>query len=172
MRPLTVSAVIDAPRERLFDYLVDVANHAEFTDHFLKDFRLERLASRGVGASASFRVEAAAARLPLARPLFGLWGEIVITSVEPPYRIWIDGHAGRLGRVALAIEYRLVLDGDDMTKVELTFASEPAKRSDALREALGARPWLRAKLRTALRRVRSILEEGEPSAHAVRVAAG
>ena len=45
MRPIAVSRTIDAPRERVFDYLSDIANHAEFSDHYLSDFRLERLDS-------------------------------------------------------------------------------------------------------------------------------
>jgi uncharacterized protein YndB with AHSA1/START domain len=40
MRRITCSVTIDAPRERVFDYLSDIANHAEFSDHYLKDFRL------------------------------------------------------------------------------------------------------------------------------------
>ena len=51
VRPLTVTCVIDRPRERVFDYLADIANHAEFTDHFMREFRLERLPSRGRGAA-------------------------------------------------------------------------------------------------------------------------
>ena len=51
--PIAVSRTIDAPRERVFEYLSNIANHAEFSDHYLHDFRLERLDSSGLGASAS-----------------------------------------------------------------------------------------------------------------------
>ena len=40
------------PREEVFAYLADVANHPEFTDHFLKDWRLTREDSEGRGAGA------------------------------------------------------------------------------------------------------------------------
>ena len=42
MDPLTVSVTIARPREEVFEYLADIANHAEFTDHFLKDWHLTR----------------------------------------------------------------------------------------------------------------------------------
>jgi hypothetical protein len=59
-----------------------------------------------------------------------------------------------------------------MSHLELTFSSDPAAPGDRLREALGARPWLRRQWRKALGRLKQVLEEGEPSEHAVRVAAG
>jgi hypothetical protein len=34
VEPVTVSVVIDRPREEVFAYLVDIANHPEFTDHY------------------------------------------------------------------------------------------------------------------------------------------
>jgi uncharacterized protein YndB with AHSA1/START domain len=163
MRPTTVSRTIDAPREQVFDYLTDIANHAEFTDHFLEDFRLERLDSRGVGAAAAFKIGC---------PLGPVWAEMVMTETERPYRIALEGQTGRIGRVRVDVAYTLTLYGQAMTRVELTFSSEPATRIDALRELLGGRPWLRRQCREALRRLRVVIEEGEPSAHAVRVAAG
>jgi uncharacterized protein YndB with AHSA1/START domain len=172
MRAVTVTTTIDAPREVVFDYLADIANHAEFTDHFLKDFRLERLDSRGVGAAASFRVESALARLPLARPLASLWGELAFTEMERPYRIVSEGRAGRIGRIKLTGVYTLIPHDHGMTKVEFTFSSESHKRADRLRELIGGRLWLRLMLARALRRLKFILERGEPSVARVRVAPG
>jgi uncharacterized protein YndB with AHSA1/START domain len=162
MRPVTVTATIDAPRERVFDYLADVANHAEFSDHYLKDFRLDRLESRGLGAAASFRIGSRGAR----------WGEIVITELERPYRIQLDGQAGRRGRIKTSASYTLTPHGHDMTKVEYTVSTEPATRLDSLREALGCRSSAKRKSRRALKRMARLLEEGSASSHAVRAAAG
>jgi uncharacterized protein YndB with AHSA1/START domain len=160
MRPFTVGITIDAPRERVFDYLADIANHAEFSDHYLKDFRLERLESRGVGAAAAFRIS------------FGssLWGEVVITELEPPYRIVLEGQTGRLGRVKTRAVYTLT--GRGMTEVEYELSSTPATKADQLREALGGRTWLKLQSRRALRRLSRVLEEDRPAAHAAGVAAG
>jgi uncharacterized protein YndB with AHSA1/START domain len=163
MRPITVSRTVDAPRESVFGYLSDIANHSEFSDHYLHDFRLERLDSSGVGASASFRLD-----FPLGRQ----WGDAAITLLEPPHRVVLEGRAGRIGRVRTRAEYRLTAADHDMTRVEYTFETEPGTSLDRLKEALGLRGWLRRAARRALRRMAQVLEEGEPSAAAVRPAAG
>ena len=45
--PVDAAITIDRPREEVFDYLADIANHPEFTDHYLKDWRLTRVDSYG-----------------------------------------------------------------------------------------------------------------------------
>src|SRR4029077_18538519 len=50
--PVTVSPVLSPPREQVFDYLADIANHSEFTDHYLVDWHLTRIDSVGLGAGA------------------------------------------------------------------------------------------------------------------------
>jgi uncharacterized protein YndB with AHSA1/START domain len=162
MRPFSSSVTIDAPREQVFDYLADIANHIEFSDHYLKDFRLERLDSSGVGAAASFRIA------------FGssLWGEIVIAELERPYRIVLEGQTGRIGRVKTRAVYTLTPHGQDMTQLEYEVSSTPGTRTDELRTALGGRAWLKLQSRKALRRLARVLEEGRPRTHATRVASG
>lgn len=161
MRPVTVSVTIDAPREEVFVYLSDVANHVEFWDHYLKEFRLERLESRGIGASVSFRLGRRSQ-----------WGEAVVTALEPPHRIEMAGHIGRLGRVGLSAVYTLTPSGHRMTTVEYTVSTTPATPVDKLREAFGMRARLRLRSRRALRRLAALLEGGSATAHAARVAAG
>jgi uncharacterized protein YndB with AHSA1/START domain len=162
MRPFTCSVTIDSPRERVFDYLEDIANHVEFSDHYLKDFRLERVESRGVGAAARFRIA------------FGksLWGEIGITELQRPHRIALEGEAGRLGRVRLHASYTLTPFAQNMTRVEYTLSTTPASRRAELRLVLGGRAWLIWQSRRALRRLAQVLEEGSPRAHAAGVAPG
>ncbi len=74
MHPLTVSIVVSAPREQVFEYLQDIANHAEFTDHYMVDWHLTRIDSVGEGAGARFRVKA-----PFSR--FG-WADVTFSEVE------------------------------------------------------------------------------------------
>jgi uncharacterized protein YndB with AHSA1/START domain len=162
MRPIRVGITIDAPRERVFDYLSDIANHVEFSDHYLKEIRLERQVSRGVGAAMRFKVAFGGA----------LWGDIAISALEPPHRIVLDGQTGRLGRVQVHAEYNLTLHGRDRTRADYEVSTTPATKTDQLREALGGRAWLKWQSQKALRRLARVLEEGEPSSHAVRVAAG
>jgi uncharacterized protein YndB with AHSA1/START domain len=168
MRQTAVTNVIDAPRELVFDYLADIANHAEFTDHFVKDFRLERLESRGVGAAARFRLTS-----PVLSPLgLDVWTELVVAELERPHRIQLNGRAGRIGRVAVDVVYRLTLEDPGMTRVDLVLTSNPTAAPDRLREMLGGRLWLTFQCRRALKRLKLILEQGQPSTHAVGVAAG
>jgi uncharacterized protein YndB with AHSA1/START domain len=160
--PVTLDVTIDRPREEVFDYLADVANHIEFSDHYLQDFRLERLQSNGVGAAASFKLA------------FGssLWGEIVIAELERPYRIVLEGQTGRIGRVKTRAVYTLTPSGNDMTRLDYQVSSSAGTRTDELRAVLGGRAWLKLQSRRALRRLAKLLEEGQPTAHAARVAAG
>src|SRR5437763_195696 len=76
---------------RGLDYLADIANHAEFTDHFLQDWHLTRIDSVGRGAGARFRVVA-----PLNR--FG-WAEVTFAEVERPHRIVEVGRSGKGNRI-------------------------------------------------------------------------
>jgi uncharacterized protein YndB with AHSA1/START domain len=163
MRTITVTRTIDAPREQVFGYLSDIANHAEFSDHYLHDFRLERLQSKGVGASASYRLD-----FPLGRQ----WGDAVITGLEAPHRVVLEGSTGRIGRTRTRAEFRLTPSDHGMTRVEYRFETEPGTPFDRLKESLGLRGWLRRAARRALGRLAHVLEDGQPSAGAVRPAAG
>ena len=42
MDPFVTDTTIARPREEVYEYLADIANHAEFSDHFRKDWRLTR----------------------------------------------------------------------------------------------------------------------------------
>jgi uncharacterized protein YndB with AHSA1/START domain len=163
MRPIMVSRTVDVPRERVFAYLTDIANHAEFSDHYLSDFRLERLDSTGLGASASWRMD-----FPLGR----VWGDAAITELDPPHRIVLEGRSGRIGRIPTRADYRLVPVEHGMTRVEYRYETSPRNSLDRFKEALGMRSWVRWKAHTALGRMARVLEDGVPSAHAVRPAAG
>ena len=50
MGPISVKTLIDAPRERVYEFLCDLANRPSFTDHFVSEFRLERLESSPAGS--------------------------------------------------------------------------------------------------------------------------
>ena len=153
MDPFTVTATVARPREEVFEYLADIANHAEFTDHFLKDFRLTREQSYGRGAGARYRVNMPLNRFP--------WADTTIVEFDPPYRLVEQGRAGKYNRIKVSTEYRLLEGPGDTTRVELTSETEPALVTDRLLEKLGARGWLRRQNRRALRRLQAILEDNE-----------
>jgi len=164
MRPLKASVTIHAPRERVFEYLQDIANHPEFTDHFLVDWRLTRESSVGAGAGARFRVKAPANRFA--------WGDVTFAEVVPPRRIVEVGSGGKTNRVKTLGIYDLVDGPGGTTKVSYSFQSTPATISDRISEALGGRWWLERQQRRALRRLRGVLEEDRSGARGGSAADG
>ena len=165
MDPVVVSVSVARPREEVFAYLADLANHAEFTDHYLTDWHLTREDSYGRGAGARFRV-----KMPFNR--FN-WGDITFIEVDPPYRIVEAGRGGKFNRVRTLGTWTLTPGPGDTTRVEFANETEPATRVDRLLESLGARSWLRRQNRRALRHLRSILEgEAEERGKRPTVAAG
>jgi uncharacterized protein YndB with AHSA1/START domain len=160
--PITVSVTIARPREEVFEYLADIANHAEFTDHYLKDWHLTREESYGRGAGARFRVAAPGNRFP--------WADTTFVEVDPPYRIVEAGRGGKYNRNKVTGVYTLAPGPGATTRVEFTNEFEPALLSDRILSKLGVRSWLKRKNRKALRRLRSILEEGEGRGKRVTVA--
>jgi uncharacterized protein YndB with AHSA1/START domain len=153
VHPVTVSVTIARPREEVFEYLADIANHAEFTDHYLRDWHLTREDSYGRGAGARFRLAAPGNR-------FG-WGDTTFVDVDPPYRIVEAGRGGKYNRIRFTGVYTLTPGPGGTTRVEFTNEAEPALLSDKIMEKLGVRSWLKRKNRKAMRRLRAILEEGE-----------
>lgn len=164
MDPVSASVTIARPREEVFEYLADVANHAEFCDHYLVDWRLTREDSYGRGAGARFRV-----RMPLNRFSYA---DVVLAEVDRPRLIVETGRTGKFNRIRTLGTYELEPVGAASTRVTFTFESDPVTLSDRLGEALGARGWLRRRTGRALRRLRSILEEDRGRGARATVAAG
>jgi uncharacterized protein YndB with AHSA1/START domain len=162
--PFTVSVTIARPREEVFEYLADIANHAEFTDHYLKDWHLTREDSYGRGAGARFRLAAPGNRFP--------WGDTSFVEVEAPYRIVESGTGGKFNRIKVIGIYTLTPGASGTTRVEFTNEIEPATFADRLMESFGARAWLRRKNAKAMRRLRAILEDGEQRGKRATVASG
>jgi uncharacterized protein YndB with AHSA1/START domain len=151
--PFTVSATISKPRELVYEYLADISNHAEFSDHYLVDWHLTRVDPYGPGAGARFRIKA-----PLQR--FS-WADVTFVEMQPPYRIVEHGRGGKFNRIRMVGTYTLTPNaGNTTTKVEYTLETVPVMLSDRLMELLGGRAWTRRKAAKAMRRLRSILEEG------------
>jgi uncharacterized protein YndB with AHSA1/START domain len=164
MDPVTVSIVVDRPREQVFDYLQDIANHPEFTDHYLLDWHLTRIDSVGRGAGASFRVKAPGARFA--------WGDVTFVEVDRPRRIVEVGRTGKGNRVRTLGVYELAPGPSGTTRVQFTIETEPATLSDRLLEGFGGRGWMHRQSSRAMRRLRTILESDVGRGHRVTVAGG
>jgi uncharacterized protein YndB with AHSA1/START domain len=162
--PVSVSILVSAPREKVFDYLQDIANHSEFTDHYLVDWRLTRIDSVGRGAGARFRIKAPGNRFS--------WADVTFAEVDPPYRIVEVGRTGKNNRIRMLGVYELAPATAGATRVRFTLETVPVTLSDRLMERLGARRWIKRKSEHAMRRLRSILERGEDRGRRVTVASG
>jgi hypothetical protein len=159
--PISVSTPIDAPREPVFDFLVDLANRPAILGDFVSEYRLQRLDSAGVGAAARFRITES-----------GLWMESVIEEADRPHRIAERGRAGRLGRIAIATVWELTVDEGEGCVARLTYWTEPPSRSERAIEKLTATErFYRHQWSRALGRLKQVIESGE-RVERVRVAGG
>ncbi len=162
MEPITVETTISRPREEVFEYLADIANHAEFSDHYLVDWHLLRVESYGLGAGARFRIDA-----PLTR--FG-WADMTFSEVQPPFKIVERGRGGKYNRIRMVGTYELTPNaGNTATKVEFTYETEPVFPSDKLLDTIN-RGWTRRHMNKAMRRLRTILEQGRGRGKRVSIA--
>jgi uncharacterized protein YndB with AHSA1/START domain len=165
MEPVTLTTTIAKPREEVFEYLADVANHEEFSDHCMVDWHLTREDSYGRGAGARFRVKSRFDRFS--------YGDITLTELTPPQRIVATGRAGRFNRNRTLTTWTLEEDGAGRTKVTFETQSTPALKSDELMEKLlRVRAAATRCHQRALDRLRSILESGDGRGGRTTVAGG
>src|SRR5947207_4133159 len=111
MLSVTAQASISAPREELYDYIVDLALRPAWCDHYLKDYRLVSPRSRGIGAGARYLIDA---------PMCGLYMETTIIEAESPRRIVERAHGGRNLRTKGGVSWVLTRAGAGVTRVEMT----------------------------------------------------
>jgi uncharacterized protein YndB with AHSA1/START domain len=149
--PVTLTVNIDRPREEVFAYLADVANHQEFTDHYLKSWRLTREDSAGRGAGARYRQGGRFDR-------FGYY-DLSLAELDPPHRIVAVGRGGKYNRIKTFHQWTLEPTSSG-TRLEYVYETEPPLRTDRFIEAASRRRgWFRRNASRGLRRLRSILEE-------------
>jgi uncharacterized protein YndB with AHSA1/START domain len=161
--PLSVEVIIARPREEVFAYLADIANHAEFTDHYMVDWHLTREDTVGVGAGARYKIKAPFGRFA--------WGDSTFVEFEPPRRIVEAGRTGKFNRTQTLGVYELEPGAGGSTRVRFTLETRPKTLSDRLMEPLG-RGWLKRKTGKAMRRLRSILEEDYGRGRRATIAGG
>ncbi len=160
MGPVMAEITIDAPRERVFATVADLALRPAFCDHFMTQFRLQRIDSRGVGAAARFHVAA---------PRFPIWMETVIVEVEAPHMVLERGRGARIDRLPIGTAWELIESSGSMTEVRVSFWTEPGHPLDAIKDKLGSSGWYGRQWRRALTRLRD-LHEGDIAIEALQVA--
>ena len=152
MDPVTENVTIGRPREEVFDYLADIANLPEFSDHYMDQFRLTRIDSVGQGAGARFHLDAPFARFS--------WGDMTYVEVDRPYRIVALGRGGKFNRNRTTTIWTLDPAPGGGTELEVMTETEPALPTDKFIEGVtGYRGWMKRNVRKSVRRLQSILEE-------------
>lgn len=149
MRPVRAHVTISAPREQVYDLVVDLAARVAWCDHYQRDFNLTRPRSAGTGAGARFHVKA---------PGFHTWVEESVVEAGRPREIREKLRLSRLGRTPGFLEFTFEPLGN-ATRVDLVLWTEPATRLDAFKESFGARRWLKRQVKVSLSRLRKIFEE-------------
>jgi uncharacterized protein YndB with AHSA1/START domain len=146
--PISLTISIDAPRERVFDFICDLGVRQSWIDHFASDFRLARISASGEGAAARFRVDA---------PAGVRYMETVIAEADRPFRIVEHGRGGRLDHIPIRTVWEL--EEGQTTTVTLTFWTSPPSVFDRVRE-LGRSGWWKRRWSKALRRMQELIESG------------
>ena len=126
--PVTAHVTIDRPREEVFDYLADIANHPEFSDHYLKDWRLTRVESVGRGRRRPLQDRRRARPLRLGRHDLHR-GRARRTGSSP------RAAAGKFNRNKTYSDVDARRRPSGGTSVEFTTETEPALPTDKLMEA-------------------------------------
>ena len=152
MDPVSVSIVVSAPREQVFDYLQDIANHPEFTDHYLVDWHLTRMDSVGRGAGARFRVKAPGNRFS--------WADVTFAEVDRPHRIVEIGPHRQEQPHPHPRRLRAGRGGRGHPRVTSRSAPNRPRCGTGSARASARATWFKRKNTRALQRLRGILEEG------------
>ncbi len=117
MREVTVSKIISADREAIFDLVSDLASRPAYADHYMRDYRLARVYPIGEGAAARFQVK---------KPFAKEYAELQVTEVDRPRRIVEQIALGRRGRNRFLAVYDFGNEAPGVTRVELTTYGEAA----------------------------------------------
>lgn len=150
MRPIRAHVTISAPREEVYDFVADLANRVAWCDQYQREFRLTRPRSSGAGAAARFQMK---------MPFNHTWVETAVVEAARPRVLREALRFYRLGRTPGFVEYTFEPVGAAATRIDIALWTEPATRLDAFKEALGARRWLRRRVKSSLSRLRKIFEE-------------
>ena len=127
--PCTPASRSTARARRSSRYLADIANHREFSDHYMTNWHLTRIDSVGRGAGARFRVGVAAPALRLGRHDARRRSSRRTGSSRV-------GRYGKFNRIKTTAIWTLDDGPGGGTDVEYMIESEPALPTDRIVEAL------------------------------------
>jgi len=152
MSSLTVSTTIARSPADVYELLDDLANHEQFTDHFLVDWHMTREDTRGVGAGVRLRATVGSHR------------DAEITVIESsPSRIVETGRGGKDMQSRTRGTYTLAPSADGGTEVTFTLEMEPASLAERM-QAPVARAYMRKQNAKAMERLKALMEAKTPAA--------
>lgn len=161
MGPVFAEVDIDAPREEIFEYLLDFDTRPYLYADSVEDFRLLRLDTRGIGAGARWRFKRKSA-----------WADSSITATEAPGRISERGFTGKYNKTENGTEWELEELPTGVCRVRISFWTVPRGMSKAFDRMTGGAGWHRRRLERAGRLLREAVESGREERVDVPVAGG
>ena len=161
MGPVFTEVDVDAPREEIFEYLMDFDTRPFLYGDSVEKFRLLRLDSRGIGAGARWQLKRKKA-----------WADSAITSAEKPRRISERGVTGRYNKTATGTEWEMEESSTGVTKVRISYWTVPTGLAKMLDRMTGGAGWHRRRLNKAGQRLRDAVESGREEKVDVPVAGG
>ena len=159
MGPISVETEIDAPRERVFDFVSDFSLRPAWMGSLAGDLRLERIEPRGLGAGARFKPGAPGLE----------YTDSTIVESDRPEKIVESGLGGSLNRVSVNTVWELIPDPGGVTRVRVTFWTVQPSFFGRLRE-FGRSGWWRRHWRDALKGLKAAVESGSATIERVGVA--
>lgn len=160
MGPVFAEAEIDASREEIFDYLLDVASRPVIFGPDMEQFRLFDLDTEGEGAGYRFRFKR------------GGWVGMTLVSTERPIRLSERGETGRGNQTVAGFEWELSETPAGLSLVRLSYWTEVTGAAGALDRVTGHAGRHTRVLRAALGRLREQVEGGGEAIAHVEVAGG
>ena len=148
MKPVTVSIEVPQPPDVVFEYLDVLANHEQFTDHFLVDWETSG-PDRGVGARARMRVK---------KPGPEDWLDMEVIESERPRRN-VERATGAKGKRLTQGSYELAPAESGGTAISFELAWLEAPRGERLMSPI-TRAITRSSNAKSLRRLAERLAEG------------
>jgi uncharacterized protein YndB with AHSA1/START domain len=161
MGPVYAEAEIDAPREEIFEYLLDYLTRPVLFSGSTSDFRMLQLDPKGVGAGARFRFSRR-----------GAWVSLAITDTERPTRISERGSTGRGNQTPAGMEWEITESESGLSQVKVYYWTSPSGIAAVPDRITGGAGWYGRLLKRVLVRLREEIEGGQEQAAALSVAGG